>query len=312
MPTTTNINHTVDQQQRQPPLEPLLQHLLDIHCHLTNQTCHPARHNPLAIRLPPCVTTVHAEPKRFSRAMTQHFYIIDSPSRRLQLPVIHLIGNTGNLYTVSCTLSGVSCNCPDTTTYCKHILFLLFVSGMMASPKTPFYLNMESTINQLRTYDLSNHMLDATTNSICYRSITLSCTVCKKTIRREFFICSKCYAVSHKACGKRKIGTDKRRHHGDKYDSDRHGCSIPTPSLCFTCHKPWMPFTIGYSGKYRNIHGVLKHFQYPIAVPAGTTTPVTSTCFSSGNDSKSNIPRFRSSNTNHWCGDWIVGREGVG
>jgi hypothetical protein len=311
MPPTTNKNNDIvadddRQQQQQPPLPPMLQQLLDIHCHLTNQPYLAADHNTPSIPLPSCVT-VHVEPKRFNRSRTQNFYILDSPSRRLQLPTIYLIGTTGNLYTISFCISGVCCNCPDTTTFCKHVLFILSVSGMMISSKTTFYLNMEFTINQLRTVDLSHYMVDATTNSICCHSINLPCNICRKTMHREFLICSKCYGVSHKACAKRQIGTSQHHRRGDIHGCRRLSCnngpkSIPTPTLCFMCKRPWMPFTVGFSGRYRNLSTVLNHFQYPLAAttaPAGPIQDVQSDCFLStvnnNNNNNNNIHQFQSS-----------------
>ena len=317
MPTTINKNNDTaagdnpnqqqQAQQQQAPLPPMLQQLLDIHCHLTNQPYLPAdHHNSLAIPLPSCIT-VNVEPKRYTRSKTQNFYILDSPSRRLQLPTIYLIGNSGNLYTISFTISGVCCNCPDTTTFCKHVLFILSVSGMMISSKTTFYLNMDFTINQLRTVDFSKNMVDVTTNSICCHSINQPCTVCRKTMHHEFFICSKCYGVSHKACAKRQIGTSQYRRRGDINGSRCHGhkngpTSFPTPILCFLCNRPWMPFTIGCSGKYRNLSAVLQHFHYPLAplaAPAGAIHDVNSNCFpSTNNNNNNNIHRFQSSTVN--------------
>jgi hypothetical protein len=121
-PPTKNNDIVADddrQQQQPPPLPPMLQQLLNIHCHLTNQPYLPADHNSPSIPLPSCLT-VHVEPKRFNRSRTQNFYILDSPARRLQFPTKYLIGNTGNLYTISFTISGVCCNCPDTTSFCKR------------------------------------------------------------------------------------------------------------------------------------------------------------------------------------------------
>jgi hypothetical protein len=128
---------------------------------------------------------------------------------------------------------------------------------------------MEFAINQLRTVDLSNYMVDATTNLICCHSINLLCTICRKTMHREFFICSKCYGVSHKACASCQIGTSQHGQRGDINVSRSHGCnnrpkSFPTPTLCFLCNRPWMPFTVGCSGKYRNLSTILEHFRYPL------------------------------------------------
>jgi hypothetical protein len=56
------------------------------------------------------------------------------------------------------------------------------------------------------------------------------------------------------------------RRHGDKNRQK----SLLIPILCFSCNRPWMPFIVGCSGKYRNLSAVLKHFLYPIADLAAT------------------------------------------
>jgi hypothetical protein len=125
--------------------------------------------------------------------------------------------------------------------------------------KTTIYLNMEFTINQLRTVDLSNNMVDATTNSIRCHSINLPCTVCRKALVGEFVICSKCYGVSHIPCAKLQIRIAQNRRCRDINRSRPNGgegmCQCPFLLLfsIFLCNRPWMPFTIVFFGKYRNL-----------------------------------------------------------
>jgi hypothetical protein len=172
----------------------------------------------------------------------------------------------------------------------------------MISSKTTFYLNMEFVINQLTTVDLSNYMVDATTNSICCHSINLPCTICRKPMDREFFICSKCYGVSHKSCANRQIGTSQHGRREDINKSHSHGFnnvskSFHTPTLWFLCNRPWMPFTVGCNGKYRKLSTILEHFRYPLAVisaPSGPNRDIHSDC---KNNNDNNIHQFQSSSS---------------
>ena len=54
------------------PTTIMLQQLLDMHCHLTNQPCLPADHNPLAIPLLSDITA-HVEPKSLQQVQNRAF-----------------------------------------------------------------------------------------------------------------------------------------------------------------------------------------------------------------------------------------------
>jgi hypothetical protein len=65
-----------------------------------------------------------------------------------------------------------------------------------------------------------------------------------------------------------------------------------------TCNRPWMPFTVGCSGKYQNLSTIiLEHFRYPLAVisaPAGPNRDIHSDC---KNNNDNNIHQFQSSSS---------------
>ena len=65
---------------------------------------------------------------KLDRARRQSFYIIDTPSRKLPQPIIHITGSYGNLYQITFTPTGISCSCDDSSTPCKHILYVLAVN----------------------------------------------------------------------------------------------------------------------------------------------------------------------------------------
>jgi hypothetical protein len=108
----------------------------------------------------------------------------------------------------------------------RRVLFHPFYRVYFASEKhvtrtskTPY---SRRAVNHLRNVDLSNNMVDATTNSICCHSINLPCTVFQITLLCEFLICSKCYGVSHIACAKRQIWITQNCR-GDINGSHRNG-----------------------------------------------------------------------------------------
>ena len=55
---------------------------------------------------------------KLDRARRQSFYIIDTPSRKLPQPIIHITGSYGNLYQITFTPTGISCSCDDYSNPC--------------------------------------------------------------------------------------------------------------------------------------------------------------------------------------------------
>ena len=76
---------------------------------------------------------IQPDSNRHNRAFTQKFYIVDSPVKGIKHPIIYMVGNTSLLYTLRFTSSGILCNCPDVNPACKHIRFMLRISGLPSS-----------------------------------------------------------------------------------------------------------------------------------------------------------------------------------
>ena len=53
-------------------------------------------------------------------ATGQSFYIIDTPSRKFPVQIIHLTGSHGNMYKITFTPSKISCSYNDSFNPCKH------------------------------------------------------------------------------------------------------------------------------------------------------------------------------------------------
>ena len=174
----------------------LLQQLLDMHCHLTNQPYLPADHNPLVI---PLLSdgTAQVEPKRYNRSKTGYFYILDSPSRCLQLPTLFfwlaIPAICIHFHFPYQAYAMLQRGCPDTTSFCKkNVPFLLtlylYPGGWQSQklcsncallehgihnclkPSAPFLYVLKKWEGQqlpgqlFYVVDLSKHMVDATTN----------------------------------------------------------------------------------------------------------------------------------------------------
>ena len=76
---------------------------------------------------------------KLDRARRQSFYIIDTLSRKLPQPIIHITGSYGNLYQITFTPTGISCSCDDSSNPCKHILHVL---TLLRSPLNTGWINI--------------------------------------------------------------------------------------------------------------------------------------------------------------------------
>jgi hypothetical protein len=63
---------------------------------------------------------------KLRKSNTQSFHILDTPSRSLPEPCLHLTGSCGgNEYMVKFASNSISCRCDDTPNPCKHALFIV-------------------------------------------------------------------------------------------------------------------------------------------------------------------------------------------
>ena len=215
---------------------------------------------------------IHPDSNRHKRAFTQKFYIVDSPVKGIKHPTIYMVGNTSLLYTLRFTSCGIFCNCPDVNPACKHIRFMLRISGLPSSYTKVISYPIEQIIRQLHITDISEYKLDPVTSSICMASLNKNCNICNKHIIKDFLMCDKGNSVFHLMCTKPKnnrqylpknIGPHNfqmyRTKHKTKY---RHPLTSTSTRICSLCKKPWTPILIPIKNKYINLHDLLQSKGY--------------------------------------------------
>ena len=190
---------------------------------------------------------------RLSRAQTQSFHLIEPREPQNNF---FILGSTGNEYIISVSSEGLSCNCPDPHKYCKHIFFLLHVTGIVRStdrcvvlyPTKLFHSIWQSPTN----IRLKKAVVDRHTNSLCSVKKNSPCIWCRRDTSYAggtIVICSKCGYLGHDRCFK----------------------SVYTPgSTCPRCCRPFFALRSTMSSGYRNYSKVLQHFDYVISNPLCT------------------------------------------
>ena len=211
---------------------------------------------------------IHPDSNRHKRAFTQKFYIVDSPVKGIKHPTIYMVGNTSLLYTLRFTSCGIFCNCPDVNPACKHIRFMLRISGLPSSYTKVISYPIEQIIRQLHIIDISEYKLDSITSSIYISSLTMNFNICNKYIIKDFLICDKCNGVSHLMCTKQKknqqyipktIGQHMFQMYCTKHKTQyRHPLTSTSTQICYFCKKPWTPISLPIKNKYINLHDLLQ------------------------------------------------------
>ena len=183
------------------------------------------------------------DPTRFHRAHTQTFYILNTPSRFLTHPCLLILGSSGNEYSLTITNTSISCNCPDTNCGCKHILFILLITGFLkpcdryVSIQPAFLIHIFHEQHPPRKIKASQ--IDSHTNELC--SQYLGCHYCPRRTVGTIIICSKCGSLGHKSCFQ---------------------LFFHNSNTCPRCIRPFVPIESSTSNGYRNFRNVLTHFHY--------------------------------------------------
>mmetsp|Transcript_23749 Transcript_23749/g.27510 ORF Transcript_23749/g.27510 Transcript_23749/m.27510 type:complete len:177 (+) Transcript_23749:973-1503(+) len=112
---------------------------------------------------------IQPDSNRHNKAITQKFYIVDSPVKGIKHPTIYMVGNTSLLYTLRFTSTGIFCNCLDVNPACKRyvwfllcslvFLFSLFrrMTGMTTQNRNRRYLSCASTEDTVVSSSVSQH-----------------------------------------------------------------------------------------------------------------------------------------------------------
>jgi len=187
---------------------------------------------------------ISVDPRRLQRAQNQTYYILDTPSRTFPHPLIHILGSNGNEYCISITHTSITCNCPDTSLSCKHILFILFHTDSIKLGDQHVTIRPSLLIllfNPVVSIKLERFKLDRQANYICTKYHHSSCHYCPRPISGNIIICSKCGFLGHKICL--------------QLSSDNF-------NTCPTCSRPFAGIQSSSPNGYRNFANLLRHFHY--------------------------------------------------
>lgn len=184
--------------------------------------------------------TVSVEPGRLHRATTQHFSLMKTTVNCIFI----VLGSTGNAYVLTVSKQSISCNCPDSHSPCKHILFLLLVCGFSGRRHVSFLptnllqkLHADPPSNKLK-----RALLDEHTNNLCSAHLYPSCYFCNQQPSGTLTICSSCGFLSHKHCFQMFLSEDN--------NNGSHCPRCGTMSSMLSSH---------FIGRYRNFFHVLSH-----------------------------------------------------
>ena len=174
---------------------------------------------------------------RFFCAQSQTFNIIQTPKRH----IIIIFGSTGNAYAICIKRTSLTCNCPDKTSGCKHIIFFLSVLGYLKKQQSHITINPISIIQKLsRTplpVELQGSFLDYHTANLCSAHDYAPCFFCAKKHTGSIIICSECGYLAHKRCYYNYLDTNT-----DDYD----------PNYCPKCGLLFTPLESKYKNGYHN------------------------------------------------------------
>ena len=193
--------------------------------------------------------TLTVEPRRCKRALTQSFHIIAPVGRRYRGVII--IGSTGNEYVINISTNRIVCNCPDTHTACKHILFLFYTLRLLNSRTTHVTTFPSHLLRALWTKPLQDRvksaLLDDHVNSICFERLYHSCFFCQRNAQGGIILCAKCGFLGHDHCfvSFYQPGDD-----------------------CPKCGRVFYALKSHVSNGYRNYLNVLSHFGYLTSSPS--------------------------------------------
>jgi hypothetical protein len=178
--------------------------------------------------------------RKLSKSNTQPFFILDTPSRCLPEPCLHLTGSYGNEYKVTFASNNISCSCNDTPNPCKHTLFIVQRLGVKITAGLniidPLYI-----MHLLETVPLHRQMLDPKTTMLCLSYTTGKCGLCLCFLKGTSSTCHNCAFIVHNTC-------------------------IPdTPFSCPRCRQPWQGIQIPFEGKHRNFYHILRPSRHPVS-----------------------------------------------
>jgi hypothetical protein len=177
---------------------------------------------------------------KLRKSNIQSFHILDTSSRCLPEPCLHITGSYGNEYKVTFASKCISCTCDDTPNPCKHVLYIIQRLGV----KIKSGLNIIDPVHimhLLETVSLHRHMLDSKAAMLCLSYTSGKCGICPSFLKGTSSTCCNCAFIIH------------------------HSCVPDNGFSCPECRQPWQGIPIPFVGKHRNFHHILRHCRLPVA-----------------------------------------------
>ena len=188
---------------------------------------------------------------KLDRARRQSFYIIDTPSRKLPQPIIHITGSYGNLYQITFTPTGISCSCDDSSTPCKHILYVL---TLLRLPLTTGWIKIVpvQVITSIQSNTLNQQVLDPHSSSLFLHGTSHNCFVCKLPIQTtsNYLVCTHCSSCFHTSCS-----------------------PLNDNITCINCNQPSSIVPVRILGNHKNFYHILTHLRLSVKkIPENNNT----------------------------------------
>ena len=188
---------------------------------------------------------------KLDRARRQSFYIIDTPSRKLPQPIIHITGSYGNLYQITFTPTGISCSCDDSSTPCKHILYVL---TLLRLPLNTGWIKIVpvQVITSIQSNTLNQQVLDPHSSSLFLHGTSHNCFVCKLQIQTtsNYLVCTHCSSCFHTSCS-----------------------PLNDNITCINCNQPSSIVPVRILGNHKNFYHILTHLRLSVKkIPENNNT----------------------------------------
>lgn len=192
------------------------------------------------------------------RSREESYYIVDTFLLKEHFPTITLLGSSGNTYHIIFSRVTIRCSCPDSTSPCKHMLFIFNLLHL--NPATgAFRLHIPHCLSKIRT------MRPFHTNRLNHRANYLCCT----------FLFKQC------ACCIQSTSSNGHLYVCNECDHLMHGSHMPEPipTHCPICRSEWNPFQSTTSGGYRNFSSLLNRLGYDVNSPTIQDGHISSRCY---------------------------------
>ena len=192
---------------------------------------------------------IRSEIRRLQRAQEQTFNIVKTHVDH----IVIVLGATGNAYIVCIKPSRITCNCPDSHQACKHILFLISITGLIKKKSQVFVtISAESLVQRLSAIPPSPQLqavfLDPHTNDLCSAHNYHPCFFCAQNPAGSIIVCSECGCLGHVDCYENFLHQENN--------------NVTFANNCPRCGFLFTPLKCPYDSGFRNFFSVLNYFNF--------------------------------------------------